>query len=235
VLQQCRVAPLKNPILGDDVALNELSEKKYSPETLKGWISLAEIYKKLGAYNHAFRIYDYINNKHFSDLSTLEKPFLLKESYPLYYDNIVEEFGVVRNLDHHLVLALIRAESGFNRRAHSWANAYGLMQIVPLTAKAIADELNFLCTIPADLFDPEVNINFGTHYLMSLLQQFDNKPEYALASYNAGPHRVQRWLTFKFSDDIDFFVENIEYSQTRAYVRKVMRNYWIYSLLDQVN
>ena len=222
-------------ILGEDVALNELSGKKYSPETLKGWISLAEIYKKLGAYNHAFQIYDYINNKHFSDLSTLEKPFLLKESYPLYYDNIVEDFGSDRNLDNHLVLALIRAESGFNRRAHSWADAYGLMQIVPRTARQIADELNFICTLPTDLFDPMVNINFGTHYLMTLLRQFDNKPEYALASYNAGPHRVQRWMTFKFSDDIDFFVENIEYSQTRAYVRKVMRNYWIYSLLDQVN
>jgi len=221
-------------ILGEDVALNELSEKKYSPETLKGWISLAEIYKKLGAYNRAFRIYDYINNKHFSDLSTLEKPFLLKESYPLYYDNIIEGYGSNRRLDNNLVLALIRAESGFNRRAHSWANAYGLMQIVPRTARSIADELNFVCTLPSDLFDPEVNINFGTHYLNSLLRQFENKPEYALAAYNAGPHRVKRWKTFRFSNDIDFFVENIEYSQTRSYVRKVMRNYWIYSLLDQV-
>ena len=222
-------------ILGEDVALNELSEKKYSPETLKGWISLAEIYKKLGAYNRAFRIYDYINNQHFSDLSTLEKPFLLKESYPLYYDNIIEGYGSNRSLDNNLVLALIRAESGFNRRAHSWANAYGLMQIIPRTARSIADELNFVCTLPSDLFDPEVNINFGTHYLKSLLRQFDNKPEYALAAYNAGPHRVQRWKTFKFSNDIDFFVENIEYSQTRTYVRRVMRNYWIYSLLDLVN
>jgi TolA-binding protein len=222
-------------ILGEDVALNELSGKKYFPETLKGWISLAEIYKKLGAYNHAFRIYDYINNEHFSDLTTLEKPFLLKESYPLYYDNIIEGYGSIRNLDNNIVLALIRAESGFNRRAHSWADAYGLMQIIPRTAKALALELNIVCTIPTDLFDPEVNINLGTHYLKTLFQQFEYKPEYALAAYNAGPHRVQRWKTFKFSDDIDFFVENIEYSQTRTYVRRVMRNYWIYTLLDQVN
>jgi TolA-binding protein len=215
---------LVREILGDDVALAELSEKKYNPETLKDWISLAEIYKKLGAYNHAFRIYDYINNKHFSDLTTLEKPFLLKESYPLYYDNIIEGFGSDRDLDKNLVLALIRAESGFNRMAHSWANAYGLMQIVPRTAR-----------IPTDLFDPDININLGTHYLYTLLRQFDNKPEYALAGYNAGPHRVLRWKKFKFSDDIDFFVENVEYSQTRTYVRRVMRNYWIYTILDQVN
>jgi outer membrane protein assembly factor BamD (BamD/ComL family) len=222
-------------ILGEDVALRELSEKKYSPNTLKGWISLAEIYKKLGAYNYAFRIYDYINNKHFSDLTILEKPFLLKESFPLYYNNIVEGYGLELNLDNSLVLALILAESGFNRHAHSSANAYGLMQIVPGTARAIADELNFDCSLPTDLFNPEININFGTYYLNSLLEQFDNIQEYALAAYNAGPHRVQRWMTFKFSDDIDFFVENIEYSQTRNYVRKVMRNYWIYTLLDQAN
>ena len=222
-------------ILGGDVALTELSEKKYYPKTLKGWISLAEIYKKLGAYNHAFRIYDYINNKHFSDLTTLEKPFLLKESYPLYYDNIIEEYGSDRGLDEKLVLALIRAESGFNRRAHSWADAYGLMQIVPRTAKALASELDVIYTNPTDLFDPDFNINLGTHYLHSLLRQFDNQPELALAAYNAGPHRVIRWKKFKFSDDIDFFVENIEYSQTRTYVRRVMRNFWIYSILDQVN
>jgi soluble lytic murein transglycosylase len=222
-------------ILGDDVALAELSEKKYTPETLKGWISLAEFYKKIGAYNRAFRIYDYINNKHFSDVSTLEKPFLLKESYPLYYDNIIEGYGSERDLDKNLVLALIRAESGFNRRAHSWADAYGLMQIVPRTARALASELDVICSIPHDLFDPDVNINLGTHYVHKLLRQFDNKPEYALAGYNAGPHRVIRWKTFKFSDDIDFFVENIEYSQTRSYVRKVMRNFWIYTILDQVN
>jgi soluble lytic murein transglycosylase-like protein/TolA-binding protein len=222
-------------ILGHDIALAELSEKKYNPDTLKGWIALAEIYKKLGAYNHAFRIYDYINNKHFSDLTTLEKPFLLKESYPLYYDNIIEGYGSNRYLDKNLVLALIRAESGFNRMAHSWADAYGLMQIVPRTARALASELSVDCSIPNDLFDPDININLGTHYLHSLLKQFSNKPEYALAGYNAGPHRVSRWKTFKFSDDIDFFVENIEYSQTRTYVRRVMRNYWIYTILDQVN
>jgi TolA-binding protein len=222
-------------ILGEDVALAELSEKKYYPETLKGWISLAEIYKKLGAYNHAFRIYDYINNKHFSDLSTLEKPFLLKESYPLYYDNIIEGYGFERDLDKNLVLALIRAESGFNRHAHSWANAYGLMQIIPRTARALASELEVGYTNPTDLFDPDFNINLGTQYLHTLLHQFDNIPEYALAGYNAGPHRVSRWKKFKFSDDIDFFVENIEYSQTRTYVRRVMLNYWIYTILDQVN
>lgn len=222
-------------LLGEDVALQELSEKKYYPKTLKGWISLAEIYKKLGAYNQAFRIYDYIDNKHFADLTKLEKPFLLKEAYPLYYDNIIGNYQIIRELDNNLVLAIIRAESGFNRHAHSWANAYGLMQIIPGTAAALASELNLTYKGADDLFNPDLNINLGTYYLKQLLDQFGNRPELALAGYNAGPHRVKRWKTFKNSEDIDFFVENIEYSQTRNYVRRVMSNYWIYSLLDKVN
>jgi soluble lytic murein transglycosylase len=224
---------LLQELLGEDIALRELSENKYYPKSLKGWISLAEIYKMLGAYNHAFKIYDYINNKHFSDLTQLEKPFLLKEAYPLYYDNIVGNYGSIRNLDKNLVMALIRAESSFNRQAHSWADAYGLMQIIPRTARALAEELDLELTIPLDLFDPDLNINLGTYYLNKLLRQFDNKPEYAAAAYNAGPHRVKRWQNFDFSEDIDFFVENVEYSQTRNYVRRVMRDYWIYLLLDQ--
>lgn len=222
-------------LMGEDIALRELSEKKYYPKTLKGWISLAEIYKKLGAYNHAFKIYDYINNKHFADLPSLDKPFLMKESYPLYYDNIVDNFGVSRDLDKNLVLALIRAESSFNRRAHSGANAFGLMQIIPRTAKSLAMQVDVNYKIPSDLFNPELNINLGSLYLKNLLNQFDNTQEYAIAAYNAGPHRVSRWLKFKYSDDIDFFVENIEYTQTRNYVRRVMRNYWIYQLLDIAN
>lgn len=222
-------------LMGEDIALRELSEKKYYPKTLKGWISLAEIYKKLRAYNHAFKIYDYINNKHFADLPSLDKPFLMKESYPLYYDNIVGNFGVSRDLDKNLVLALIRAESSFNRRAHSGANAFGLMQIIPRTAKSLAMQVDVNYKIPSDLFNPELNINLGSLYLKNLLDQFDNTQEYAIAAYNAGPHRVSRWLKFKYSDDIDFFVENIEYTQTRNYVRRVMRNYWIYQLLDIAN
>jgi soluble lytic murein transglycosylase len=235
LMEKFKVLFLLREILGEDIALQELSEKKYYPETLKGWISLAEIYKKLGAYNRAFRIYDYINNKHFADLTDLEKPFLLKESYPLYYDNIVGKYEPSREIDKNLVFALIRAESSFNTRAHSWANAYGLMQIVPRTGRTLARELGEDYDIPEDLYEPEVNINLGTYYLRQLLDKFDNQKELAIAAYNAGPHRVVRWKKFLLSEDTDFFIENIEYTQTRTYVRRVMKNYWIYLLLDQIN
>ena len=222
-------------LLGYDIALQELAGSKYYPASLEGWIALAETYKRLGAYNRAYQVYDYIDNNHFSDLETIEKPFLLKEAYPLYYDNIIEIYGVVRDLNKNLVLALIRAESSFNSQAHSWADAYGLMQIIPRTAKALATELEIDLKNTDELFDPELNINLGTQYLKNLLMRFDNRPEYAIAAYNAGPHRVERWQKYRDSEDVDFFVENIEYSQTRNYVRKVMKNYWIYLLLEEAN
>ena len=222
-------------LLGDDIAMQELSENKYYPKTLKGWIALAEVYKKLGAYNESYRIYDYINKKHFGDLREMEKPYLVKESYPLYFNALAGQYGEIRNLDKNLIMALIRAESGFNPRAHSWANAYGLMQIIPPTAKALALQLEEPYSNPEVLFDPEFNINLGTLYLSNLLIKFENKVEYALAAYNAGEHRVTRWEKFKDADDLDFFVENIEYTQTRNYVRRVMMNYWIYHLLEDVS
>jgi len=222
-------------LLGDELAMQELSGKKYYPETLKGWIALAEVYKKLGAYNESYRIYDYIDKKHFADLSEMEKPYMLKESYPLYFNALAGHYGEMRNLDKNLVMALIRAESGFNPRAHSWADAYGLMQIIPPTAKALAGQLDKPLINPEGLYDPELNINLGTFYLSKLLSKFENKYEYAVAAYNAGEHRVARWEKFRDAGDLDFFVENIEYTQTRNYVRRVMMNYWIYRLLENVS
>ncbi len=222
-------------LLGDSYAHAELEEKKYRATNLGEWIALAEVYKRLEAYHRAYRVYDYINSKYFADLPNEEKPFLLKESYPLYYDNIIDRYCKLRFLDKNMILAIIRAESGYDRHAHSWADAYGLMQLIPPTANAVADEINLNLTSTKMLFDAELNINLGTYYFKKLLDQFDNRAEYALAAYNAGPHRVNRWQNITPDDEIDLFVENIEFSQTRNYVRKVMRNYWIYSFLDKIN
>jgi soluble lytic murein transglycosylase-like protein len=222
-------------LLGEDMAFAELAGEKYYPKSLKGWVAFAELYKRLGAYNRAYQVYDYIDNKFFGERSGLDKPFLLKESYPLYYDNFITSYSDKHNIDKNLILALIRQESGYNRLAHSWANAYGLMQIIPSTAEQLAGELRLDYSIPERLFDAEMNINMGTYYLRKLLDRYEQRIEFALAAYNAGPHRVQRWRNIMPSDDIDFFVENIEFSQTRNYVRLVMRNYWIYSILANIN
>jgi soluble lytic murein transglycosylase-like protein len=222
-------------LLSDAYSFSEIYDERYRATSVGEWIALAETYKRLEAYNRAFQIYDYLDNKHFHEMDNLEKPFLLKEAYPLYFDRQILHYAEERRLDRHLVLAVIRAESAYNKRAHSWADAYGLMQIIPRTASQLAGELSLAYSDPTNLFDVDLNINMGTYYLRKLLQRFDGQNEYALAAYNAGPHRVEKWLKMNTDDDIDVFVENIEFSQTRNYVRKVLRNYWIYTFLESLH
>jgi len=235
LLAQFQDVILIKEILGEDYAYKELARKRLYAATLPEWIALAEIYKRLGAYNRAYRIYDYIDKTYFNQFIALEKPFILKEAYPLYFDDLVINYSDLRNVNHNLVMAVIRAESAYDQNAHSWADAYGLMQIIPRTADEIARELHLDIDLPENLLDPETNINLGTYYLTKLLKRFDNRITYALAAYNAGPHRVEKWRFISPEEEEDLFVENIEFNQTRNYVRKVLLNFWIYEILSQYN
>jgi soluble lytic murein transglycosylase len=107
------------------------------------------------------------------------------------------------------------------------------MQIIPRTAQELANELNLAYENPNDLFEEELNLNLGIYYVSKLAGKYDNQKEYILAAYNAGPHRVSRWKNFDNNETIDFLAENIEFSQTRNYIKKVMKNYWIYSILEE--
>ncbi len=219
-------------ILGERYAFGALEDIKLVAKTKDDWMALAEIYKKFNAYGKAFRAYDYINRKFFADKSFNEKPFILKERFPFYYDVYIEKYSNDTKIEPELVLALMKQESVFDFKAHSWANAYGLMQLIPATAKEMASQKKEPFTNNHQLFDPEFNIKLGTHYLLELARRFDGQKEWMLAAYNAGPHRVQRWKKLPGSEQIDVFIENVEFLQTRDYVRKVMKNYWAYKLLQ---
>jgi len=225
---------LINELMGTEYVLHELDRKIYKPKDLAGWVTKAEMYKKFGDYNDAFKIYDMIDYTYFGEYDILEKPFILKEKYPFYFDTHIGDYSADRKLEKYFILAIIRAESGFDKNAHSWANAYGLMQIIPRTAKELASELNLNYSNPEDLFEAELNIQLGIYYVSKLAKRYDNQKEYILAAYNAGPHRVSRWKNYNNNETIDFLTENIEFSQTRNYIKKVMKNYWIYSILEEI-
>jgi soluble lytic murein transglycosylase len=225
---------LINELMGKEFVLQEIASKKYKPNDLAGWVSQAEIYKKLGDYNNAFKIYDMIDYTYFGDYGILDKPFILKEKYPFYFDSQIGNLGSEKNLDKYFILAIIRAESGFDKNAHSSANAYGLMQIIPRTANELASELKLNFTSPVELFNEDLNLQLGIYYVSKLARKYENQKEYILAAYNAGPHRVSRWKNYNNNETLDFIAENIEFTQTRNYIKKVMKNYWIYSLLDDI-
>ena len=108
------------------------------------------------------------------------------------------------------------------------------MQIIPRTAKELSSEINTKYSSPNDLLNEDLNLELGIYYVSKLGKKYGNKKEFILAAYNAGPHRVDRWQKLQKNRDIDYFVENIEFSQTRNYVRRVMKNYWIYSILNGI-
>ncbi len=147
--------------------------------------------------------------------------------YPLRFWDVVERYSEEAKLDPYLVAALIRQESTFNPKIRSRAGARGLMQIMPATGKSIAREQRQRYR-SADLYDPEVNIRFGTHYFRSMLNRFGGRVDYALASYNAGPHRVRAWTGMDLELDPEEFIEEIPFTETRNYVKLVLRNEMIY-------
>ncbi len=222
---------LLNDLLGAKYAQLELATIKINRRNLQEWIAIAEAYKRLQLFGLAYKTYDKINKRFYRNLSYSEKMFILKERFPFYYDGIINRYCRRYGLEKELVLGLIKQESAFDQNAHSYANAYGLMQLIPATAKDMAH----LAQLPrfnlSMLFNPEVNIHLGTLYLKQLSRQFHGDKLRMLAAYNAGPHRVKRWSKIPFSDKDDFWVENIEYKQTRDYVRHVIKNYWAYKLL----
>ena len=151
--------------------------------------------------------------------------------YPLAYWELVQQKALERDLDPHLVLALIRQESLFDARARSPATALGLMQMIPPTAARVAKQLGLPAPTQEKLFDPELNVNLGTRYLKDLMQRYSNNWFKAIAAYNAGEAAVDRWEREIVTDDIEEFVERIPYIETRGYVKLVLRNHRIYKRL----
>lgn len=151
--------------------------------------------------------------------------------YPLAFWDLIQQKAQERDLDPFLVVALIRQESLFDVRARSPAAALGLMQLIPPTAARLARRLGFSLPSPERLFDPDLNLTLGTQYLKDLLERYGNDWHKALAAYNAGEAAVDRWEREIATDDIEEFVEQIPYVETRGYVKLVLRNHRIYKLL----
>ncbi|MFN6569738.1 transglycosylase SLT domain-containing protein [Dendronalium sp. ChiSLP03b] len=147
--------------------------------------------------------------------------------YPFPYLQEIEKWSQERQLNPLLVTALIRQESRFEPKIKSVAGATGLMQVMPDTAKWIAPQIK-LDSKTINLENPNQNIMLGTWYLDHTHQQYGNNSLLAIASYNAGPGNVSKWLQTLSTQDPDEFVEEIPFDETKNYVRQVFGNYWNY-------
>lgn len=156
---------------------------------------------------------------------------LLELAYPLDYLTFINASAAENGLSPLLLLAVIRQESFFDPTAGSPAGALGLAQVMPITASEIAQELNIEDFSSSDLLRPPVSIRFGAHYLRSQLDLFDDNLFLALAAYNGGPGNVSRWLESLPTADMDLFVESIDITETRTFVKVVLGNYAMYRFL----
>lgn len=144
-----------------------------------------------------------------------------KVIYPVDYWPLVQKFAADRGLDPYLLAALIAQESTFDASARSSANAYGLMQIVPATGRRVGRTLGLRRVTVSSLTDAETNLHLGTTHFVSLLKQF-GEVHLALAAYNAGEQRVNRWIKEKPGLPADEFIDDIPFPETQGYVRRIL-------------
>jgi len=148
-------------------------------------------------------------------------PQVLKIIFPLDYWPLIKSHSDQRGLDPYLMAALVAQESTFTADIRSSANAYGLMQLIPATGRRYAAKVGLRPFSVATLKKPEANVLLGMTYFKELMDRFGGA-HLALASYNAGEHRVARWLTERPDLPVDEFIDDIPFPETQAYVKRII-------------
>lgn len=198
--------------------LDALVAKAQTPED---YYYIGELAIALDHYQHAVRI---------AKKGLQNNVFLMDHAFPTMLSRM-------RHADAEwaLVHAVIRQESAFNYTAVSPAGARGLMQLLPATAKHVAEKNGLPYQAGFLTANPDMNIRLGSLYLKQMVDRFDGSYPLALAAYNAGPGRVDRWVK-QFGDprrgeiDLVDWIERIPYTETRNYVERVLEGVYIYRL-----
>lgn len=147
-------------------------------------------------------------------------PDILRVIFPLDYWPLIKKYSDAHGLDPYLMTALIAQESTFTADVRSSANAVGLMQLIPATARRYATKLGLRYSSRM-LTQPETNIRLGMRYFKDLADRFGGA-HYALASYNAGEHRIARWISERPGFEQDEFIDDIPFPETQNYVKRIL-------------
>jgi soluble lytic murein transglycosylase len=151
-------------------------------------------------------------------------------AFPRAFEAIVVRESATYRVPTPLTWAIMREESSFVPEAKSPSNAFGLMQLIVPTAKMVARGTG-LQADDASLRKPEVNVALGAKHLAELRRSFPANVALAIASYNAGAGAVGRWLDARGGQDLDLWVEEIPYDETRGYVKRVVASVAAYAFL----
>jgi len=208
-----------------DWAIGELEEaRKTARNSPKINLALAKHYRMKGDQVNAFNALKWS----YPDYAQMFPEEMGREEWDIFYPltnwKDIKYWANQRRLDPYQVAGVIRQETIFDARAKSGANAYGLMQLLIPTARAVAKKYNASTTTiyGETLFQPALNIELGTAYLRDQFDKF-GRFEYVAVAYNAGPGRVPQWRAI-LPFEMDEFVEAIPFKETKGYVQGVIRN-----------
>jgi len=183
------------------------------------WLSTA--YRQVEHYDLSLRIV----RRHFAGLTRSGHPALPREfwetAYPLGWRGELRDAAARAGIDPLLLAAVVREESAFYPLARSRAGARGLMQLMPQTARTVAARRGFQWKDGDLLDEPGPNLRIGAAVLADLLKEFAD-PRLAIAAYNAGTAVVRGWWDARRTTDVEAFVEQISYEETREYVKRVV-------------
>lgn len=201
---------------------------------------LSLVYAAAYGYGSAVRL----ANEAWDEDPTLRKDPLFTVAFPTEFKTDIQTQATARKVDPKLVAALIKQESAYQVKAVSSSSAYGLMQMIAPTARDVAGELKIKdLDIPQDMFVPATNIKMGTYYLAQMVQKYNGFVPLALAAYNAGPARIDRFIRSRPSleklsqsrsgdPDEELWVDELPWSETSFYVKAILRNYLLYQLFE---
>ncbi len=186
---------------------------------------------------------DKIQNVHykvwFAKQANAKHIFFRDMNYPVPYN--LHDFSPGLPVEKALIYSIIRQESVFDQYAVSCAKAYGLMQMIQSTACSTAKSIQMQCSISDLTKDAKYNIQLGSNHLRGLIEDYNKSYILTAVAYNAGPHRVDKWLmTFgdiyklKHHHDVIDWIELIPFEETRDYVQRVLENVQVYrSILNK--
>jgi soluble lytic murein transglycosylase-like protein len=219
----------------------ELLALHRSNPSLYLYLELSYFYERKGDYRKSILYALYLRNRLHNDYPESFRK-IEERLYPRHFLELVKQLPSTQKFDPYLFLALVKAESSFQVDAVSSAGAVGLVQVLPSTALWVIEkgwvDLNGEKVPSADnasaltpfLIRPEVNLSIGAAYFAYLLERFQGNAYLAICAYNAGPGRVSQWME-ELPRDPDAFVEYIPFRETQNYLRRVVTNYFFYSLL----
>ncbi len=224
-------------ILFDKMGLREEAKRELKAIDLKKHFDKADQIMWYAHRNHAYNLamrmarYNYKGMLKNSPSSSVICRFIWEQYYPEAYRAVVNELARKSDVDNILVWSIMRNESAFKPEVVSPAGAVGLMQLMPTTANKMVDENGGGKIDRRKHYHPATKKSLGIQYQKKQRRIFPGNPVAVIASYNAGEEAVGRWIGNGPVNDIEEWIEEIPYSETNLYVKKVLASYWNYKKL----